>query len=65
MNPPDPRLRPLLLLVFLLGCLAFGYPALVLFSVPGTFHGLPVLPFALFAAWLLMILAIAWLSEGQ
>lgn len=46
--------------VFLLGCLAFGYPLLALFNVPATVVGVPVLYFYVFGAWAALILLIAW-----
>ena len=46
--------------VFLLGCLAFGYPLLALFNVPATVVGVPVLYLYVFGAWGALILLIAW-----
>jgi hypothetical protein len=46
--------------VFLLGCLAFGYPLLALFNVPATAAGVPVLYLYVFGAWAALILLIAW-----
>jgi hypothetical protein len=46
--------------VFLLGCLAFGYPLLALFNVPATVLGVPVLYLYVFGAWAALILLIAW-----
>ena len=46
--------------VFLLGCLAFGYPLLALVNVPATVVGVPVLYFYVFGAWAALILLIAW-----
>ena len=49
------RKGPRLLGVFLLGCLLFNYPMLVLFNVPATAFGVPLLYAYLFAAWALLI----------
>jgi len=46
--------------VFLLGCLAFGYPLLALVNVPVRVFGVPVLYLYVFGAWAALILAIAW-----
>jgi hypothetical protein len=46
--------------VFLLGCLAFGYPLLALFNIPATAIGVPVLYLYVFGAWAALILLIAW-----
>ena len=46
--------------VFLLGCLAFGYPLLALVNVPATVLGVPVLYLYVFGAWGALILLIAW-----
>jgi hypothetical protein len=46
--------------VFLLGCLAFGYPLLALFNVPATVVGVPALYLYVFGAWAALILLIAW-----
>ncbi|HUP97502.1 MAG TPA: hypothetical protein VM073_06165 [Usitatibacter sp.] len=49
--------------VFLLGCLLFNYPMLVLFNVRATFLGVPVLYAYLFAAWALLIALVAFVVE--
>ena len=46
--------------VFLLGCLAFGYPLLALFNAPARVLGVPVLYLYVFGAWAALILLIAW-----
>ena len=46
--------------VFLLGCLAFGYPLLALFNVPTTVIGVPALYLYVFSTWAALILLIAW-----
>ena len=45
--------------LFLLGCLFFNYPLIVLFNVRATILGVPVLYAYLFAAWGLLILLAA------
>jgi hypothetical protein len=50
--------------VFLLGCLAFGYPLLALVNVPATVLGVPVLYVYVFGAWAALILLIAWATSG-
>lgn len=54
-RPVAPRLVALLCL----GALAFGYPLLALFNLPGTVLGVPVLYAYLFAAWAALIGLIA------
>ena len=49
--------------LFLLGCLLFNYPLLVVFSVPTTVAGIPVLYAYLFAAWALLIAGVAYVME--
>jgi len=49
--------------VFLLGCLLFNYPMIVLFNVRATFLGVPVLYAYLFAAWALLIALVAFVVE--
>ena len=46
--------------VFLVGCLAFGYPLLALFNIPERVLGVPVLYLYVFGAWAALILLIAW-----
>jgi hypothetical protein len=46
--------------VFLVGCLAFGYPLLALFNVPATALGVPVLYLYVVGAWAALILLILW-----
>lgn len=48
-----------------LGTLLWNFPLLVVWDGAGTLLGLPALPVALFAIWAGLILAVAWLSEGQ
>jgi hypothetical protein len=46
--------------VFLLGCLAFGYPLLALVNVPARVLGVPVLYLYVFGVWAALIVLIAW-----
>jgi hypothetical protein len=46
--------------VFLVGCLAFGYPLLALFNVPARVLGVPVLYLYVFGAWAALIALVAW-----
>lgn len=59
----EPLLAPRLLLLFLAGCLVFGYPILDLFSRESTVAGVPLLYVYLFAAWAAFIAVTAWLVE--
>ena len=49
--------------LFLLGCLLFNFPLLVLFNVRATVFGIPVLYAYLFAAWGLLIALVAVIME--
>lgn len=49
--------------LFLLGCLLFNYPLLVLFNVRATVFGVPLLYAYLFAAWALLIALVALIME--
>ena len=57
------RKGPRLVGLFLLGCLLFNYPLLVLFNVQGRVFGVPVLYAYLFAAWALLIGLAAYIVE--
>ena len=46
--------------VFLVGCLAFGYPMLALFNMPARMLEMPMLYLYVFGAWAALILLIAW-----
>ena len=48
---------------FLLGCLAFSPPILLIFGAEVSFLTLPLLYIYLFAAWALIILLIAWIAD--
>ena len=52
-----------LVAIVLLGCVLFNYPVLSLFSKPGTWFGIPLLYFYIFAVWALLIGVTAWLIE--
>jgi hypothetical protein len=54
-----------LLMLFALGWLLFGFPLLGLWDHDASVLGLPLLPAALFALWVLLIAAVAWISERE
>jgi hypothetical protein len=56
-------LGPRLLLLFLGGCLLFGYPILDIFSKQATVAGVPLLFVYLFVAWAAFIGLIAFFVE--
>ena len=59
------RRAPRLVALFLLGCLLFNYPLLVLFNVRASVLGIP-LPYAyLFSAWILVIVLAALVMERR
>jgi len=58
-------IAPRLLVLFLLGCVLFGYPILGLFSEPRHFGSIPALFVYLFLVWGLFIGALAWLVESD
>jgi hypothetical protein len=49
--------------VFLLGCLLFNYPMIMLFNVRSTIFGVPLLYAYLFAAWALLIALVALIMK--
>ena len=51
--------------LFLLGCMLFNYPLIVLFNVRATLLGVPLLYAYLFAAWALLILFAAIVMRRQ
>ena len=59
------RRGPRLAALFLLGCLFFNYPLLVLFNVKGAIFGIPVLYAYLFTAWGLLIVVAALVMERE
>lgn len=52
-----------LLALFFCGWLFFNFPLLGLWDQDTTWLGVPLFPAALFTIWLLLIAAIAWLTE--
>lgn len=61
-----PRLKgQRLVALFLLGCLLFNHPLLSLFAGPARILGIPLLYIYLFAAWGLMIAAMALIIEDR
>lgn len=49
--------------LFAAGWLGFSFPLLAVFEGNGGWWGLPRLPVALFAGWILLIAVLAWLVE--
>ena len=47
------------------GALLFNFPLLKLWLAEHTVLGLPLLPVALFGAWVLLIAVLAWLMEAR
>jgi acetyl-CoA carboxylase carboxyltransferase component len=47
----------------MLGMLAFNFPVLALFNVPGTLFGVPVLYAYVFVAWAALIALMALVAE--
>ena len=54
-----------LLALFGAGVLLFNFPLLRLWLTDTTVFGLPLLPVAMFTAWVLLIGLLAWLMEAQ
>jgi hypothetical protein len=54
-----------LLALFFLVCVVFNFPLLGLWDHDAMWLGLPVFPAALFALWLVLIAALAWLMESS
>jgi hypothetical protein len=52
-----------LLALFAAGVLLLNFPLLRLWLDEGALFGLPLLPLALFGAWALLIVVLAWLME--
>jgi len=63
--PDDIRRRDRLIGLFLLALVLLDPPLLLLFGAGATLFGLPVLYLYLFAAWLAIIAAIAWIAERR
>lgn len=51
--------------LFLLGCVLFNYPLLVLFNRPADILGVPLLYAYLFLAWGTLIGLMAWVIERK
>ena len=49
--------------LFLLGCLLFSYPMLVVFNLHASIFGVPVLYAYLFGAWAMLIAGAAYVME--
>ncbi|MCF6289699.1 MAG: hypothetical protein L3J03_01655 [Desulfobacterales bacterium] len=64
MPAPKPK-KELLIALFILGCLAFNYPLLALFSRPSICFGLPTLFLYLFMFWAFFILVLALVMEKR
>ena len=58
-----PLLAQRLLALFGAGVLLFNFPLLRLWLTDTTVLGLPLLPVAMFTAWVLLIGLLAWLME--
>ncbi len=54
-----------LLALFAAGLLLFNFPLLKLWLNNSTVLGLPLLPVALFGAWALLLVVLAWLMEKR
>ncbi|MBX3679360.1 hypothetical protein [Cognatazoarcus halotolerans] len=54
-----------LVALFAMGCLFFNAPLLSIFDRPVNVWGIPLLYLYVFGAWLFLIVAIAWISEGR
>ena len=52
-----------LVALFLVGMVLLNYPLLSLFSIEGTFWGVPILYIYLFVSWFSLIAAMALLIE--
>jgi membrane protein implicated in regulation of membrane protease activity len=63
--PEDLRRRDRLIGLFLLALMLLNPPLLLLFGRGSALFGLPLLYVYLFAAWLAVIAAVAWIAEGR
>jgi len=61
---PEHLLTQRLLALFAAGWLLWDFPLLRLWMSDATVFGLPLLPVALFGAWALLLVLLAWLMEG-
>ena len=65
-RPGQPRLlAQRLVALAAAGVLLFNFPLLKLWLTEHTVMGLPLLPVALFGAWALLIVLLAWLMEAD
>ena len=64
-RPQTPLVLQRLLALFGAGVCVFNFPLLKLWLMDSTVWGLPLLPVALFGAWVLLIGALVWLMETQ
>ncbi len=64
-RPGTPLVLQRLLALFGAGMLLFNFPLLKLWLIDGTVFGLPLLPVALFGAWVLLIAVLALLMETR
>jgi hypothetical protein len=62
---PEHLLTQRLLALFAAGWLLWDFPLLRLWMSDATVFGLPLLPVALFGAWALLLVLLAWLMEGR
>ena len=51
--------------LFLLGFVLFNYPIISLFSIEADLLGIPVLYYYCFGVWVLMIIAIRYVTRNQ
>jgi hypothetical protein len=63
--PHEIRRRDRLIGMFLLALLLLNPPLLLLFGGDATLFGLPLLYLYVFVAWLLVIGAVAWITERR
>lgn len=54
-----------LVALFLLGCLMLNYPIMSLFAGPALYSGIPGIYLYLFAAWGVIIVAMALIAESK
>lgn len=54
-----------LVAVFLIGLVLFNYPLLSLFNMDVLFMGIPLYYAYMFAAWLAVIVLMAWITRGR
>jgi len=55
--------QPRFVALCMLGLVLFNFPVLALFNVPALVLGVPVLYVYIFAAWLCLIAAMAYVAE--